>query len=247
MAAIAILPVPSEEIVAPPISNVSAERNAVDHLLDDEPNWKTPSALGIKLPATCTPALESSVDIVVPATLIPSITTFPLLDVNVRSALLGAAMVEPTNERSPIDTFATSLSTYALIDCCVANAVLLSLLRLSSSKIAVTVAPLASANDVDVDNAPSTFAVPSTFSPSFTFTVALSSALIVVPLNLNADATTPPVPPGVSVRSALLGVLIVDPVIVRSPVDAETVPKDKTPDPFVCKTWFALPSDEGSV
>ena len=29
MAAIAILPVPSEEIVAPPISNVSAERNAV--------------------------------------------------------------------------------------------------------------------------------------------------------------------------------------------------------------------------
>ena len=27
----------------------------------------------------------------------------------------------------------------------------------------------------------------------------------------------------------------------------ETVAKDKTPEPLVCKTWFALPSEDGSV
>ena len=119
------------------------------------------------------------------------------------------------------------------------------LLKLSSSKIAVTVAPLANAKEVFVDNAPSMFAVPSTLRPSLMFIVELSSALMVVPFNLNPDATTPPVPPGESVISALLGELIVEPTKLKSPTDTD--PKDKTPDPFVCKTWLALPSDEGSV
>ena len=47
------------------------------------------------------PGLESSVDIVVPATRIPSITTFPPLEVSVRSALLGAERVDPIAVKSP--------------------------------------------------------------------------------------------------------------------------------------------------
>jgi hypothetical protein len=66
------------------------------------------------------------------------------------------------------------------------------------------------------------------------FTVELSSELIVVPLILNADATTPPVPPGDSVISALDGEDIVEPLKLKSPTDTD--PNDKTPDPFVCKT-----------
>ena len=50
------------------------------------------------------PGVESSVDNVVPATFIPSITTFPLLELSVRSALDGDSIDEPTIERSPIDT-----------------------------------------------------------------------------------------------------------------------------------------------
>ena len=38
VAAISIVPVPSDEIVAPPISSVSADRYAVCHLLEDDPN-----------------------------------------------------------------------------------------------------------------------------------------------------------------------------------------------------------------
>ena len=51
----------------------------------------------------CTPVLESSVDIVVPATRMPSITTFPPLDVSVRSAFEGDCKVEPVAVRSPRD------------------------------------------------------------------------------------------------------------------------------------------------
>ena len=45
--------------------------------------------------------------------------------------------------------------------------------------------------------------VPSTSKPSLMFTVDESSALIVVPLNLSAEAITPPVPPGAKIKSAL--------------------------------------------
>ena len=106
VAAIVNSPLPSDLIVAPPRSIVSAAKYAVCHLLDALPNWKTPSWLGIRLPATCIPVLESSVDKVVPATLIPSMTTFPLLEFNVRSALDGAKIDDPTIERSPNETVA---------------------------------------------------------------------------------------------------------------------------------------------
>ena len=87
------------------------------------------------------PGLESSVESVVPATLMPSMTTFPLLELRVRSALLGDAIVEPMNERSPIETLATSESTYAFIDCCVASAVAELDKSVSSSSMVVTPAP----------------------------------------------------------------------------------------------------------
>ena len=189
------------------------------------------------------PGVESSVDSVVPATLIPSITTFPLLEVKVRSALLGAPIVDPVNVKSLTLTLAISVSTYALMLCCVANSVALSLEKLSSSAMPVTVAPDARASEVDDDNAPDTVAVPSTIKPSFILIVLESSALIVVPFNLRPDAITPPVPLGASVISALLGELMVEPTKLKSPTDTD--PNDKTPAPFVCRTWFAVPSDEG--
>ena len=50
---------------------------------------------------------------------------------------------------------------------------------------------------------------------------------------------------GAQIILGILGEDIVEPVKLKSPT--ETVPNDKTPDPFVCKTWFALPSAEGNV
>ena len=101
VAAMVNSPLPSDFIVAPPRSIVSAAKYAVCHLRDALPSWNTPSWLGIRLPAISIPGLESSVDIVVPATRIPSITTFPLLEISVRSALLGADIVEPIAVKSP--------------------------------------------------------------------------------------------------------------------------------------------------
>ena len=43
VAAISIVPEPSEEMVAPPMSSVSADKNAVCHLRVELPNWNTPS------------------------------------------------------------------------------------------------------------------------------------------------------------------------------------------------------------
>ena len=56
---------------------------------------------------------------------------------------------------------------------------------------------------------------------------------MVVPLNVREPATTSPVPPGVNIKSALLGVLIVDPMIVKSPIDKSA--NDKVPEPSVFK------------
>ena len=140
-AAISRFPVPSDLMVAPPRSIVSAATYTVCHLLVELPSWKTPFWLGIRLPAISIPGVESSVDIVVPAILKPSITTLPLLEFSVRSALLGDAIVEPTKERSPTDTLEISLSIYAFIDCCVASAVAEFVDKLSSSRIVVTPAP----------------------------------------------------------------------------------------------------------
>ena len=54
----------------------------------------------------------------------PSTTTLPLLEVNVRSALLGVLIVDPLIVRSPVLPPPPALaSTYAFIDCCVAKAV----------------------------------------------------------------------------------------------------------------------------
>ena len=53
------------------------------------------------MPAISTPGDESSVEIVVPATRIPSITTFPLLDTRVKSAFEGADKVDPVAVKSP--------------------------------------------------------------------------------------------------------------------------------------------------
>ena len=47
------------------------------------------------------PADESSVDIVVPANLNPSTTTFPPLELSVRSAVDGDSIDDPTMDRSP--------------------------------------------------------------------------------------------------------------------------------------------------
>jgi len=163
----------------------------------------------------------------------PSITTFPLLDVSVRSALLGDPIVEPVNVKSPTLTLAISLSTYALILCCVANCVALSLEKLSSSAMPVTVAPLANAKLVDKVVAPEMVVAPVTSSGSAMVIFEESAALMVVPLKVKAPATTFPVPPGVKVRSALLGVLIVEPVIVRSPKERSA--NDNVPEPSVFK------------
>ena len=54
-----------------------------------------------------------------------------------------------------------------------------------------------------------------------------------------------PDPLGSNIKSALLGVVIVDPTIVKSPKDKSA--KDSVPDPFVCKNCPDDPSDVGSV
>ena len=112
------------------------------------------------------------------------------------------------------------LSTNAFIDCCVANFTALLDDISSSSLIPVTVAPsLAMFKDVVVVNAPVTSV------PAFNLIL--------------------PVPLGSSVKSAFDGAIIVDPLNEKSPT--ETVPNDSTPEPLVCNTWFAEPSDDGKV
>ena len=66
----------------------------------------------------------------------------------------------------------------------------------SSSSIAVTVAPLASAKLVDDANAPETVNVPSTIVFSFMLIVDESDESSVVPFTLNALKTISPVPLG---------------------------------------------------
>ena len=84
----------------------------------------------------------------------------------------------------------TCESTYALIDCCVASCVAEFVAMLSSSKIPVTVAPVANAKLVDK------LVAPDTFKPSLICTCVESSELIDVPLNFNELALTEPVPCG---------------------------------------------------
>ena len=124
-------------------------------------------------------------------------------------------------------------STYAFIDCCVARRVSLSLAMLSSSAIPVTVAPEANANDVDDANAPDTVNVPSTIVFSFMLIIDESEESSVVPLILIAPINTSPVPLGCIERSALLELLIVDPMNEKSP--NETSANDNVPDPSVFK------------
>ena len=90
-----------------------------------------------------------------------------------------------------------------------------------------------------------TLMLPSTSKTSAIVITVESDELKVVPLILIPEATTPPVPPGVSVRSALLGALIVEPVIVRSPSDRSA--NDKVPEPSVDKNCPAFPSEDGKV
>lgn len=75
VAEIDIAPVPSEEIVAPPMSIVSLARNAVFHLLVGVPKSYVAFELGIKCPSNSNPGALSSIVKVFPAILIFSIPT----------------------------------------------------------------------------------------------------------------------------------------------------------------------------
>ena len=92
----------------------------------------------------------------------------------------------------------TSESTYALIDCCVANDVALSLAKLSSSSIVVTVAPLVP-----------TFKFSSTIVPVPLAFMNKSSLDLFVAILLSAMVRSfkiiDPVPDVLRLRSALLG------------------------------------------
>ena len=100
-------------------------------------------------------------------------------------------------EIAVVDIPDISLSTYALIDCCVANFVALFDAMLSSSLIPVTVAPSpAMLSDVAATNAPVTS------SASAIVIFVESAALKVVPLNVIASNTMFPVPDVENVKSA---------------------------------------------
>ena len=80
---------------------------------------------------------------------------------------------------------------------------------------------------------PSTVKFPSITMLSVKLIVVESAELILVPRIVTPLAITPPVPLGDNVRSALLGVLIVEPMNQKSPND--TSANDNVPDPSVFK------------
>ena len=131
----------------------------------------------------------------------------------------------------------TSLSTYALIDCCVASAVSLFEDMLSSSFIPVTVAPSpAMFNEVPATNAPVTSIA------SATVIFDESAALNVVPLTVRASSTMFPVPDVLNVKSAFVGATRL--VIDTSPSAANS---KAVPAPFTFKTCPADPIDDRPV
>ena len=70
--------------------------------------------------------------------------------------------------------------------------------------------------------------------------------IVVAPvISVAAFSLTLPVPEGSKVKSALLELLIVDPINEKSPND--TSANDNVPDPSVFKNWFADPSDVGNA
>ena len=142
-------------------------------------------------------------------------------------------MFESFCDIAVVDILDISLSTYALIDCCVANFVALFDAMLSSSLIPVTVAPSpAMLSEVAATNAPVTS------NASATVIFVESAALKVVPFTVIASSTMFPVPDVVNVKSAFVGATRL--VIDTSPSAANS---NAFPAALTFRTWPAEPME----
>ena len=155
--------------------------------------------------SVCDPVSVATVESIANVTALPDPdVSIPVPPVNVIVSLSRSIDNAPPESAWKSKSSAVScVSTYALIDCCVAKRVALLLDMLSSSAMPVTVAPVANANDVDDANAPDTVTVPSTINASLILIVDESDESSVVPLILNPLIKTSPVPLGCIESSAL--------------------------------------------
>ena len=135
---------------------------------------------------------------------------------------------------------ASCVSTYALIDCCVASAVALLVPIASSSKIVVTVDPLVPTFKFSKTTVPEPLAFINRSSFDLFVLIALSEIV-------KSLRTMFPVPAVVIVKSAFEGAVKVDPIEPMSP-KSSSVPNSRAfPAAFTLRTCSDEPIDERPV
>ena len=212
IANVTVLPDPDVSIPVPPVKVIVSLSRSIDSA-PPESAWKSKSSAVIcvstyalidccvaRAVALLVAKLSSSNTVVTLAPEVPSCSPDELNVPIVDPSTVTVIVPEPESATVTFELFCTidvvemfpiSVSTYALIDCCVANFVALFDDMLSSSFIPVTVAPSpAMFSDVAATNAPVTS------SASATVILVESELSSVVPLTLNALNSTSPVPLG---------------------------------------------------
>ena len=152
----------------------------------------------VRYALVCEPVSVATVESIANVTAFPDPdVSIPVPPVNVKvSESKSIARAPPESAWKSKSSAVSCVSTYALIDCCVAKRVALLLDILSSSAIPVTVAPVANAKLVAELNAPATANVPVTSTFSAIVIFVESELSNVVPFTLNALNSTSPVPLG---------------------------------------------------